>query len=114
MKGSVLSQSLNFIFKLNDFLIINLYLNKQFGSYDSVSSSCAPSCSGRKKKYFKLNQLLLELFSSFPQQKLETFLISHIFAQTCIKPKKYMTLTHLDIIVFLFTFRQSRVIDVSA
>lgn len=68
MKGSVLSHSLNFIFKLNDFLIINLYLNKQFGSYDSVSSSCAPPCSGRRKN-FELNQLLLELFSSLSRRK---------------------------------------------
>lgn len=50
----------------------------------------------------------------FSQQKVETFLISEISTQTCIKPKKYMMLTHLDIIVFLLTFRQSRVIDVSA
>lgn len=51
-KGSVVSESLNFIFKPNDFLIINLYLNKQFGSYDSVLSSCAPPCrasEGKKK-----------------------------------------------------------------
>lgn len=74
MKGSVLSQSLNFIFKSNDFLIINLYQNKQFGSYNSVSYSCAPA---RVKKCSKLNKLL-ELFSSFPSRKLKLF-SSHIY-----------------------------------
>lgn len=49
----------------------------------------------------------------FSQQKVETFFISEISTQTCIKPKKYMMLTHLDIIVFLLIFCQSRVIDVS-
>lgn len=47
---SAAPKSLNFIFKLNDFLIINLYLNKQFGSYDFASSSCAQPCLGSKKK----------------------------------------------------------------
>lgn len=68
----------------------------------------------KKSTFKKLNRLLLELFFIFSQQKVETFLILHISAQTCIKPQKYMMLTHLDIIVFLLTFCPSRVIDVSA
>ena len=68
-------------FQVEYFLIKNLYLNKQLGS---VSRSLALSCSERNKLYFKLTQLLLELFSSF-HSRVETFLISHtVYPLRCV------------------------------
>lgn len=66
------------------------------------------------REVLSIESVVMRIVFIFSQQKVETFFISEISTQTCIKPKKYMMLTHLDIIVFLLTFCQSRVIDVSA